>query len=175
MLPPLRVATLWTGQAPSDTSSRHAWKPMTRRGQGRRARSVSIACCALDAARQPIVTVIPSRVVDGITVTRLAIASGTRLDERVGMAALAIGQRNPQASACWAAWAAMTIAKSYTSGLTSPPELPGSGPRHTSPNYCLLRPPRLLQIEVGRLAAHLCHDQVKGGLGDGVDAGDVGW
>ena len=34
--------------------------------------------------------------------------------------------------------------------------------------------PRLLQIEVRRLPAHLCDEQVRGGLGDGVDAGDVG-
>lgn len=35
--------------------------------------------------------------------------------------------------------------------------------------------PRVLQIEVGRLPAHLCDEQVRGGLGDGVDAGDVCW
>ena len=35
--------------------------------------------------------------------------------------------------------------------------------------------PRLLQIEVRWLPAHLCDKQVRGGLGDGVDAGDVGW
>lgn len=35
--------------------------------------------------------------------------------------------------------------------------------------------PRVLQIEVGTLLAHLCDEQVRGGLGDGVDAGDVGW
>ncbi|MEJ5918772.1 hypothetical protein [Corynebacterium sp. H78] len=35
--------------------------------------------------------------------------------------------------------------------------------------------PRVLQIEVGRVLAHLCDEQLRGGLGDGVDAGDVGW
>ena len=35
--------------------------------------------------------------------------------------------------------------------------------------------PRLLQIEVGRPPAHLCDEQARGGLDDGVDAGDVGW
>ena len=140
-----------------------------------------------DTTRQLVVTEIPSRLVD--RTTERGRQSHPILDERVRTAASAIGHRNPQVSACWSAWAAMTGAKPFTSGLTSPPELPGAGPRHTSPNRCLVRLPssgcprqaalvrlpRLLQIEVGRPPAHLCDDQVRGGLGDGVDAGDVGW
>lgn len=56
----------------------------------------------------------------------------------------------------------------------------GDSPSTWPASIDLLRPrhselPRVLQIEVGRALAHLCDEQVRGGLGDGVDAGDVGW
>ena len=98
-----------------------------------------------DTTRQLVVTEIPSRLVD--RTTERGRQSHPILDERVRTAASAIGHRNPQVSACWSAWVAMTGAKPFTSGLMSPPELPGAGPRHTSPNRCLVRLPRLLQIE----------------------------
>lgn len=37
------------------------------------------------------------------------------------------------------------------------------------------RGPRVFQIEVGTLPAHLSEERVRGDMGDGVDAGDVGW
>lgn len=64
-----------------------------------------------DTTRQLVVTEIPSRLVD--RTTERGRQSHPILDERVRTAASAIGHRNPQVSACWSAWVAMTGAKPF--------------------------------------------------------------